>query len=68
VSAVGVAEHYSDLLDGWVMDHADAAAAADLTGGPAVAITDTMMDDPDVAAALAATCLDLAAAIREADA
>lgn len=64
VSALGVAEHYADWLDGWVLDDADRAhrdAVADL--GLAVAVTDTIMDDPSVSAALARTCLTLAAGV-----
>lgn len=60
-SALGVATHYAGWLDGWVLDDADAAhaeAVADL--GVAVAVTDTIMDDPEVAADLARTCLALA--------
>ena len=61
VSAAGVAAHYAGWLDGWVIDHQDAAhehAVAEL--GLGVRVTDTMMDEPGVAAALARTCLDLA--------
>lgn len=61
VSAVGVAAHYAGWLDGWVLDREDAAheqAVAEL--GLGVRVTDTMMDEPEVAAALARTCLDLA--------
>ncbi len=65
-TAAGVAGHYAAWLDGWVLDERDADQAdevADLGVRPAV--TDTMMDDPDVAAALARTCLDLAAALAD---
>lgn len=61
VSAAGVAAHYAGWLDGWVLDREDAAhehAVAEL--GLGVRVTDTMMDEPGVAAALARTCLDLA--------
>ncbi len=65
VSAVGVARHYRQLLDGWVIDHADAALADEVRDlRIACAVTDTMMDDVEVAAALAGTCLDLAASAR----
>ena len=65
VSAAGVAHHYGALLDGWVIDQQDAelrdvVAAA----GPRCVATDTMMDDPAVAAALARTCLRLAEEVR----
>ena len=64
VSALGVARHHQPLLDGWVMDHAD-AAAADAVRALEIAcmVTDTMMDDVEVATALARTCLDLAASL-----
>jgi LPPG:FO 2-phospho-L-lactate transferase len=70
VSAVGVARHYGargdgGLLDGWVIDERDrdrVRAVRDL-GLEAVA-TDSMMDDPDVAAALARTCLEVASRIE----
>lgn len=65
VSAVGVARHYRDWLDGWVLDDEDAAhleAVRDL--GLAAEVTDTMMDEPDVATALARTCLELASRVR----
>jgi LPPG:FO 2-phospho-L-lactate transferase len=61
VSAVGVARHYREWLDGWVLDDEDAAhadAVRDL--GVLAEVTDTMMDEPGVATALARTCLDLA--------
>jgi LPPG:FO 2-phospho-L-lactate transferase len=65
VSALGVARHYRDLLDGWVIDRADAALADDIRDLKiACAVTDTMMDDLAVAAALSGTCLELAASVR----
>lgn len=65
VSAVGVARHHRPLLDGWVIDHADAASADEVRAlDLACSVTDTMMDDVEVAAALARTCLDLAASVR----
>lgn len=65
VSAAGVAAHYGDLLDGWVLDETDAGqvAAVEATGTRCVA-TPTLMDDLDVAAALARTCLSLADEVR----
>lgn len=60
VSALGVARGYADFLDAWVIDERDAALAdpvADL--GLAVAVTDTIMRDDEVTAALARTCLGL---------
>jgi LPPG:FO 2-phospho-L-lactate transferase len=65
VSALGVARHHRAILDGWVIDARDADLAADVRAlGLACAVTDTMMDDADVAAALATTCLALADRIR----
>jgi LPPG:FO 2-phospho-L-lactate transferase len=54
------------LLDGWVIDHADADALGRRVRRSAsgCVVTDTMMDDVEVAAALARTCLDLAASVR----
>lgn len=61
VSARGVATHYGDLLDAFVIDRADAADRdAIAASGIRCVATDTLMDDPEVAAALARTCLELA--------
>ena len=65
-SALGIARWYGarrdgGLLDGWVVDRADADAVPDLAAlGLRAAAVDTLMDDPDMAAALARTCLELA--------
>lgn len=67
VSALGVARHYGardagGFLDGWVLDARDEeqlAAVEEL--GIAARSTDTLMDDPAVAGALATVCLELAA-------
>ncbi|MFU8840461.1 MAG: 2-phospho-L-lactate transferase [Nitriliruptoraceae bacterium] len=65
VSALGVARHHGALLDGWVLDRRDAGLADGVRElGLACAVTDTMMDEVDVAAALAGTCLELADRIR----
>jgi LPPG:FO 2-phospho-L-lactate transferase len=65
VSALGVAAYYGDLLDGWVLDERDADLAEEVARlGTATRVTDTMMDDPQVAAALAATTLELARELR----
>ncbi len=69
-SATGIAAWYGSrrdggLLDAWVVDHqdGDAASLATLRGlGLAATSTDTLMDDIEVATALAATALDLAGA------
>jgi len=61
VSAIGVARHYLDWINGWVLDVRDAALADDVAAlGLAVAVTDTMLDDVEVATACARTALELA--------
>lgn len=66
VSALGVATLYGaradgGLLDGWIVDDADAASLPALRDlGLLAAATDTVLDDATVAAAAARTCLDLA--------
>jgi LPPG:FO 2-phospho-L-lactate transferase len=61
VSAAGVADHYRDLLGGWVIDRVDAAQADRVRGrGVRVAVVDTVMSDDDVAASVARRVLDLA--------
>ena len=65
VSARGVARHYGALLDGWVLDERDRDQGDDVTAlGLATRVTDTMMDDPEVAGALATTALDLVEELR----
>jgi LPPG:FO 2-phospho-L-lactate transferase len=63
VSAVGAAQAYRGMLDAWVLDAADAGLAdrARRELGVAVAVTDTVMVDDGVAAALARTALELVA-------
>lgn len=69
VSAAGVARLYGarsrgGLLDGWVVDTRDEDAVADLAAlGIAAAATDTLLDDPEVAAEVARRCLALAAGV-----
>jgi LPPG:FO 2-phospho-L-lactate transferase len=61
VSAAGVAGLYEGLIDGWVIDTADAALADAIAAtGVATIATDTVMDSPTRAAALATRCLELA--------
>jgi LPPG:FO 2-phospho-L-lactate transferase len=61
VSAAGVAGLYEGLIDGWVIDTADAALADAIAAtGVATITTDTVMDTPTRAAALATRCLELA--------
>jgi LPPG:FO 2-phospho-L-lactate transferase len=60
VSCVGVARAYSDVLDAWVIDDVDAHAADDITAmGIKVAITQTVMDTPEVASVVAEVALSL---------
>lgn len=64
VSPVGVARHYAEFLDGWVVDERDAASLSQIERlGLAATATDTLMDQPGVAAALARTMLAVAAEI-----
>jgi LPPG:FO 2-phospho-L-lactate transferase len=61
ISPLGVAAAYAGLLDGMVIDQVDADLAAPLRErGLRVAVTDTIMRDASVKAALAQTVLDLA--------
>ena len=66
VDAASVARWYGarrdgGLLDGWVLDTADAEALAAVEGlGIASTVTDTLLDDVEVAGRLAATVLTLA--------
>ena len=61
VSAAGVAGLYADFLAGWVIDDADAASADLLRDrGLRVAVRDTIMRTPEVAADLARCALSLA--------
>ncbi|MEX0952563.1 MAG: 2-phospho-L-lactate transferase [Nitriliruptoraceae bacterium] len=65
VSATGVARHLADLLDGWIVDTQDRDAVDTIRGlGIECQATDTMMDDPGIAGALASTCLDVASRVR----
>jgi LPPG:FO 2-phospho-L-lactate transferase len=60
-TAAGVALHYGpDLLDGWLVDTADAAEAGQVrAAGIACAATDLWMTDVDATAAIARAALDL---------
>ena len=62
VSALGAARAYGDLLTGWVIDERDRDLAPQIEDelGFRVAVTDTVMRDDDVAAALARTAIRLA--------
>jgi LPPG:FO 2-phospho-L-lactate transferase len=65
VTAEAVARHYGpELLDGWLVDEADAAAAPAVeAAGIACRAVPLMMRDVDAAAAMAGAALDLAAEI-----
>ncbi len=57
-SAAGVARLFADFLDVWVIDRADAHLAAEIEGlGIRPVVADTIMADPERAAALARTVL-----------
>lgn len=67
VSAPAIAAHYGarrtgGILDAWVMDDEDAAGIGAVEAiGLAASSTATLLDDVEVAAALAAHCIELAA-------
>ncbi len=55
-SAAGIARHYGGLVDGWVIDHADAKLQTTIEKmGRGVLVTDTIMRSPAYSARLAAT-------------
>jgi LPPG:FO 2-phospho-L-lactate transferase len=59
--AAGLARHYRDLVDAWVIDDADAREASRIEReGSAVTVTDTIMRDRARSAALAGHVLALA--------
>jgi LPPG:FO 2-phospho-L-lactate transferase len=62
VSALGAARAYADLLTGWVIDERDRDSARRIEDelGLRVAVTDTVMRDDEIAAALARTAIELA--------
>jgi LPPG:FO 2-phospho-L-lactate transferase len=63
-SAGAVAEHYgADLLDGWLVDTADAALAGDL-GGITVRARPLLMTDLDATAEISRAAIDLARELR----
>ncbi|HEX9123589.1 MAG TPA: 2-phospho-L-lactate transferase [Actinomycetota bacterium] len=61
VTALGAARAYEGLLAGWVIDEADRDLAPKIEEqlGIRVAVTDTVMRDDHVSAALASTALDV---------
>ncbi len=58
----GAARAYRDLLSGWVIDERDRDAASSIADelGVSVAVTDTVMRDDEVAAAVARVAVELA--------
>ena len=62
VSSLGAARAYRDLLSGWVIDERDRDAASAIADelGIRVAVTDTVMRDDEVAAAVARAAVELA--------
>ncbi len=63
-SAVGIARHYAGLVDGLVIDVADAGLAAEIAaGGMAVKVAPSVMSSPEDRVALARTCLAFAGEI-----
>lgn len=62
VSALGAARAYRDLLTGWVVDERDRGLAPRIEDelGARVAVTDTVMRDDEVAAAVARVAVGLA--------
>jgi LPPG:FO 2-phospho-L-lactate transferase len=57
---LGVVRHYGPWVKGWVIDRADETLAEPIRArGHDVAVTDTLMRTPDIAASLAQTAVDL---------
>lgn len=60
VSCVGVAALYRDFLDAWLIDEVDAERAPEVAAlGITVGVEPTVMETPDIAAAVARAALDL---------
>ncbi|MSQ50837.1 MAG: 2-phospho-L-lactate transferase [Betaproteobacteria bacterium] len=65
VSATSVARHYRGLIDGFVLDQADAALSEEVRAlGMRSLCTDTIMSDPQAATALATRVLEFAGTLR----
>ena len=65
-SAVGVARHYGDLLDGFVVDDVDAGAVDAIAAiGVETLVTPTVMNDLDDRMALASAVLEFAERLRK---
>ncbi len=64
VSALGVAKHYADRVDAWVIDRADDPARGEIEAlGKAVLVTETVMKSPTDATRLAAETVRFAETI-----
>ena len=65
-TALGLARHYGDRVDGWVIDRKDAGLARAIADeDKAVLVTDTIMSDPDRRAALARRVVAFALSLAE---
>lgn len=61
VSCAGVARYYQDFLHGWLIDEVDEARADEIRGlGVTVGVTQTVMENPAIAADVAKAVLALA--------
>lgn len=67
VSAVGVIQHYGDLVDGWVVDVSDAESETEMRSVCAeVVFTDTLMNSPSRSDEVARTAIGLLSRLRNA--
>ncbi len=67
-TASWVATHYRDILDGFVLDSADASLASEIEStGVATTVTNTVMNSLDDRVRLAQSCLEFIAALSESD-
>jgi LPPG:FO 2-phospho-L-lactate transferase len=65
VGAAGIAAHYHELLDGFILDRADAAVAAAIAAtGLKVQLADSLMTTLEDRIGLARAAMDFAAALR----
>ncbi len=65
VSALGVAQRYGDLLDGFVIDHADADLAPAIEAlGLRVRVEETLMRDASISAQVARSAIEIADELR----
>jgi len=65
VSAHSVARYYTDLLDGFIIDHADAGLAGDIEAlGMSVLVTNTVMNSDRERATLAAEAMLFASGLK----